>query len=230
MVLFKIAKMESLADRLARAMKLRDIRYKKELAEMAGVSPGAVTQWFTGDTANLGADTLLKLAKGLRVRVEWLKEGLGPMEPDDEPEDEFAEFAMLRRLDVKASAGNGNLVFYESDKGKLAFRRDFLKAEGAKEGEALVCYADGHSMEPTIPDGAVLLVNVGRPEFVNNGIFVIRLEGEVLVKRLRREVGGGIVIVSDNQDKHRYPDIHITADKEDLLTIIGRVFWMGSRL
>lgn len=230
MVFFKIAKMESLADRLNRAMKLRDIRYKKELAEMAGVSPGAVTQWFTGDTANLAADTLIKLAKGLRVRVEWLKEGLGPMEPDDEPEDDFKDFVMVRRLDVKASAGNGNLVFFESDKGKVAFRRDFLKSEGAKESEALVCYADGQSMEPTIPDGAVLLVNLGGTEFVNNGIFVLRLEGEVLVKRLRREVGGGILIVSDNQDKNRYPDIHITPDKEDLLSIVGRVFWMGARL
>ena len=230
MVLFKIAKMESLADRLSRAMKLRDIRYKKELAEMAGVSPGAVTQWFTGDTANLAADTLIKLAKGLRVRVEWLKEGLGPMEPDDEPEDDFKDFVMVRRLDVKASAGAGNLVFYESDKGKVAFRRDFLKSEGVKEGDALVCYADGHSMEPTIPDGAVLLVNVGRPDFANNGVFVVRLEGEVLVKRLRREVGGGILIVSDNPDKNRYPDIHVTPDKEDLLAIVGRVFWMGARL
>ncbi|WP_066735705.1 helix-turn-helix transcriptional regulator [Cupriavidus sp. D384] len=222
--------MESLADRLNRAMKLRDIKYKKELAEMAGVSPGAVTQWFTGDTANLAADTLIKLAKGLRVRVEWLKEGLGPMEPDDEPEDDFKDFVMIRRLDVKASAGNGNLVFLESDKGKMAFRRDFLRSEGAKDSEALVCYADGQSMEPTIPDGAVLLINLGRTEFVNNGIFVIRLEGEVLVKRLRREIGGGIQIVSDNQDKNRYPDIHITPDKEDLLTIVGRVFWMGARL
>lgn len=230
MVFFKIAKMESLADRLSRAMKLRGIRYKKELAEMAGVSPGAVTQWFTGDTGALAADTLIKLAKGLRVRVEWLKDGLGPIEPDDEEEDDFADFAMLRRLDVKASAGNGNLVFYESDKGKLAFRKDFLRAEGVKEHEALVCYADGHSMEPTIPDGAVLLVNIGRTTFSNNDIFVIRLDGEILVKRLRKEVGGGVLIVSDNPDKHRYPDILVTPDKEDLLAIVGRVFWMGARL
>lgn len=231
MLLFKIAKMKSLAERLNYAMKLRQVRYKKEIAQMAGVSPGAVTQWLTGDTTSLAADPLIKLAKALRVRVEWLKDGTGPVEEEDaEPADDLHDYAMVQRLDVKASQGPGNLVFHASEKSRLAFRKDFLKSEGVKERNALLVYGDGHSMEPTIPDGAILMVDRGCQEFINNKIFLIWLGDEALVKRLRKEIGGGIWVVSDNPDKINYPDLLITPDKEDFLKIEGRVFWMGSRL
>lgn len=167
-------------------------------------------------------EKLVQFAHGIGVPVSAL------FVPGMNEADE--DFAMLRRLDVKASAGAGNLVFYETEKGRLAFRRDFLRAEGVREDDAVVIYADGQSMEPTIPDGAVLLVNTAHKELSNNDIFVIRLDGEILVKRLRKEIGGGVLIVSDNPEKHRYPDLLVTPDKEDHLSIIGRVFWMGARL
>jgi phage repressor protein C with HTH and peptisase S24 domain len=171
---------------------------------------------------DLTVEKLGQLAHGIGVTVSALF--VPGMNETDE------DFAMLRRLDVKASAGNGNLVFYESEKGRLAFRRDFLRTAGVKEDEAVVIYADGQSMEPTIPDGAVLLVDTARTELANNDIYVIRLDSEILVKRLRKEIGGGVLIVSDNPDKHKYPDILVSPDKEDHLSIIGRVFWMGARL
>lgn len=168
-------------------------------------------------------ETIEQIAKGVGRTVSDIlsREFSEPGDPD---------FAMLRRLDVKASAGAGNLVFLESERGRLAFRRDFLKQSGVREADAVVIYADGQSMEPRIPDGAVLLVDTSRTELDNNEIHVIRVDGEILVKRLRKEIGGGVLIVSDNPDKHRYPDILVTPDKEDHLSIIGRVFWMGARL
>lgn len=171
---------------------------------------------------DLTVEKLGQLAHGIGVTVSALF--VPGMNETDE------DFAMLRRLNVKASAGNGNLVFFESEKGRLAFRRDFLRTAGVKEDEAVVIYADGQSMEPTIPDGAVLLVDTARTELANNDVYVIRLDSEILVKRLRKEIGGGVLIVSDNPDKHKYPDILVSPDKEDHLSIIGRVFWMGARL
>jgi phage repressor protein C with HTH and peptisase S24 domain len=171
---------------------------------------------------DLTVEKLGQLAHGIGVTVSALF--VPGMNETDE------DFAMLRRLNVKASAGNGNLVFFESEKGRLAFRRDFLRTAGVKEDEAVVIYADGQSMEPTIPDGAVLLVDTARTELANNDVYVIRLDNEILVKRLRKEIGGGVLIVSDNPDKHKYPDILVSPDKEDHLSIIGRVFWMGARL
>ncbi|MGR5428330.1 S24 family peptidase, partial [Vibrio harveyi] len=84
------------------------------------------------------------------------------------------------------------------DKGRLAFRRDFLRQIGVREADAKIIYADGQSMEPKIPDGAVLLIDTGDTSMRNNDIHVIRVDGEILVKRLRKEIGGGVWIVSDN--------------------------------
>lgn len=171
---------------------------------------------------DLTVEKLGQLAKGIGVSVAALFVP-GMFEGSE-------DFAMLRRLDVRASAGNGNLVFMESDKGRLAFRRDFLRQIGVRETDAVLIYADGQSMEPKIPDGAVLLVDTGHTDLRNNEIHVIRVDGEILVKRLRKEIGGGVWIISDNPDKGRYPDILVTPDKEEHMSIIGRVFWMGARL
>lgn len=197
-----------------------------QLGEALGVSKANVSAWENGHHEPSWSQMLkIRSITGMPLPIDDRVRDDGPGEDPGE------DFAMLRRLDVKASAGNGNLVFFETEKGRLAFRRDFLRQGGVREADAVVIYADGHSMEPRIPDGAVLLVDTSRTELANNEVHVIRLDHEILVKRLRREIGGGGVwIVSDNPDKSKYPDILVTPDKEDLLSIIGRVFWMGARL
>jgi len=76
--------MITFADRLKRAMAHRESEtgeriLKKEIAAAAGVTSSAVTLWIQGKTHNLKADPIMKLAKYLRVRIEWLKDGKGPM-------------------------------------------------------------------------------------------------------------------------------------------------------
>lgn len=210
------------------ALELRQLQTPTDVARALNLSQQVVNNW---ERRGMSKKGMLQAQEALGVSASWLDTGRGPMLNEaGQPDGVEREFAMLRRLDVKASAGNGNLVFMETDKSRLAFRRDFLRQIGVREGNAVLIYADGQSMEPKIPDGAVLLVDTGHTELSNNDIHVIRVDGEILVKRLRKEIGGGVWIVSDNPDKGRYPDILVTPDKEDHLTIIGRVFWMGARL
>lgn len=197
-------------------------RSKAALARAIGVQQKSLDRILKHDQKP-SIELVAEIAAGLGVTIAAL---ISPQMNAAMDED----FAMLRRLDVKASAGAGNLVFAESEKGRLAFRRDFLRQSGVKEDDAVLIYADGQSMEPTIPDGAVLLVNTGQRELINNAIHVIRVDGEILVKRLRREIGGGVIIVSDNPDKHKYPDILVPPEKEEHISIIGKAFWMGARL
>lgn len=225
----KIQVMHPSMTRLYQAAKeLHSIEGLVAVAKALGESEQTVNNWQRRGISKKG---MIGAQKALGVSAAWLETGLGSMSSQSAPGDSMErEFAMLRRLDVKASAGNGNLVFMETDKGRLAFRKDFLRHIGVRESDALLIYADGQSMEPKIPDGAVLLVDTGHTELSNNDIHVIRVDGEILVKRLRKEIGGGVWIVSDNTDKGRYPDILVTPDKEDHITIIGRVLWMGARL
>lgn len=52
---------------------------KGELAKSAGVTPGAVTQWETGQVKSLKGGTLISLAAALKVSPSWLKDGKGEM-------------------------------------------------------------------------------------------------------------------------------------------------------
>lgn len=225
--------METWNMRLAQALDQSEMS-KSALAAKIGVSVPTVSAWVgaAGITPakTIAADNLMKACRILGVTPEWVMFREKDARGTNSSEEPLDDYAMVRRLDVKASQGPGNLVFHASEKTRLAFRKDFLRAEGVKEKDALLVYGDGDSMSPTIPDGAILMVNRGAQEFVNNKIFLIWLGDEALVKRLRREIGGGILVVSDNPDKINYPDLLVTPDKEDFLKIEGRVFWMGSRL
>ncbi|NYS09345.1 putative c repressor [Xanthomonas phage PBR31] len=225
--------MNTLAERLRHAMALRGIEDQKVIAEMGGVTEGAASQWLNGGTKTLKASTLARLSKRLRVNQEWLRTGTPPIESDAIPSSEFDDFSMLPRLAVKAagSNGRGTIVFVEEEKsGRLAFRRDFLRGEGVKESEAAIIYVTGDSMQPTLPEGAAVLVDKSMRELRDNKIYAILVNDELKIKRLRKDIGGGVVIVSDNPDKTNHPDIHVPPDKEDYLSILGRAFWMGTRL
>lgn len=225
--------MNTLADRLRHAMALRGIEHHKVIAEMGGVTEGAASQWLSGGTKTLKASTLARLSKRLRVNQEWLRTGTPPVESDAAQTSEFDDFSMLPRLAVKAagSGGRGTIVFVEEEKGgRLAFRRDFLRGEGVKESEAAIIYVTGDSMQPTLPDGAAVLVDKSMRELRDNKIYAVLVNDELKIKRLRKGIGGGVVIVSDNPDKTNHPDIHVPPDKEGYLSIVGRAFWMGTRL
>lgn len=139
-----------------------------------------------------------------------------------------ADFALVRQVDVAVSAGHGALVYKEGSKSSLSFRRSFLQDIGVSEGSAVVLTAKGHSMEPTIRDGAVLLVSTAAKTLLDRQVYAFRQDGHLYVKRMRMQ-GTTVVAESDNPDRETYPDMLITA-KDDDFEVIGRVLWMGARL
>ena len=97
-------------------------------------------------------------------------------------------------------------------------------------------------MDPTIRSGDTLLVHVyfhttgtkSRQQIVQGldpksqagleGIFVLRMDDGLVVKRLQPDLKGGYTIKSDSGE---YDDLHA---KSDQLTIVGRVEWIGRRI
>jgi SOS-response transcriptional repressor LexA len=136
------------------------------------------------------------------------------------------DFAEIKMTDVKVSAGHGSIPHLEEELGTLKFRRDFLRSVGANETSAVIVTVRGHSMDPTIKDGATLLVNRSNrlPQRDKLYVFWRRDEG-LVVKRLVKE-GGVWLARSDNDDRKTYPDFPFQDDEH----LIGRAVWMGARL
>ena len=132
---------------------------------------------------------------------------------------------MLPRLDVEAAAGAGAVVATEQVAEMVAFSASWLRERHITPRNARILTARGDSMEPTIRDGDLLIVDTAIEMAVDNGIYCIAYNGVLLVKRLFVLRTGGIVISSDNKlagrdeeiPAHEVPDVHIA----------GRVMWYG---
>jgi phage repressor protein C with HTH and peptisase S24 domain len=133
--------------------------------------------------------------------------------------------AQVRRLDVVASAGPGGLVEHDRPLGSELFDPRLLASLGVRENQCAVLRAQGDSMSPTIEDGDQMLVDESdRRATKRPGIFVIRLDGVLLVKRVARS-GDLLHITSDNW---AFPAMPPVAQGE--VAIIGRVVWLSRTL
>lgn len=130
--------------------------------------------------------------------------------------------AMIRRLDVEASAGAGALPGDDPDGGAMLLDPRLLDDLGLRPVSTAMLRARGDSMEPTIADGDQIVVDERDTQVgATAAIFVLRWEGTLLVKRLSL-AEGGIRIASDNP---AYPPVTTRA-----VDVIGRVVWLSRAL
>lgn len=127
-------------------------------------------------------------------------------------------------LNVTASAGDGRMVWEERQVGVVGFDEQWLRASWRVNPENLFSIqAIGDSMEPTISDGEFILVSKDRADRKpGEGVYVIRLDGDILVKRLQRLPGHKIKVSSDNEDLYDPIEIDLADEAQDF-KILGRV-------
>lgn len=134
-----------------------------------------------------------------------------------------ADLVPVPRIDLAASAGPGGWAEEEMLQLPFAFPPALLRQLGVRPEAASMVRVAGDSMAPTLNDGDEILVDRDRCRIDPRGIFVVRVEGELLVKRLRAAIGG-IEMVSDNP---QHPVRHVRSGSFQL---IGRVAWLGRAL
>jgi len=134
----------------------------------------------------------------------------------------------VSRLDVRASAGPGSLATGEQLISHLTFDDLWLRRLTRTPAAQLnFIRVEGDSMAPTLADGDEILVDRGdAAERLRDGIYVLRREDDLLVKRLALSpVPRRATIRSDNAAYPDWPDCDLAA-----LEVIGRVIWAGRRI
>ena len=199
----------------------------KRAAEIAGVSSEQVSRWRDGKSRpNLFAIAALCQAAG--HSVDWLLYGKDAGHRAAKSIDHIEEFALVPRLSVRAAAGTGavNYEVEEIPDAMLAFRLEWLRQHGIDPRNAAIITAYGDSMEPTIRHGDALLINTAIQDVRSEGIYVVRVEDTLLVKRI--SIGlDHITLISDNP---AIKDEVITKDRLPDLHIVGRVVWFGREI
>jgi len=193
-------------------------------SKSSGISESVLRRYLSGDS-DPGMKALIAIARVSNVNVLWLATGEGPMRPGDAALD--GEFALVPRYNVEASAGGGAEISSEQVVDHLAFKRSWIAALDLQHDRLALISAKGDSMEPTIKDGDLLLVDTRPVESLAEGIYILRVDGLLLAKRLQCGLDGGVIVRSDNPI---YPELRADRDQIDRLKIVGRVVWTGSKV
>lgn len=210
---------------------------QKAVADVVGVSFGAVSQWEQGVTMPNGAN-LMALAKLYRVRPTWITTGqdagneaewAGSFDPWDSETplgDDEVELPLFR--EVEMACGVGTYAVEENHGHVLRFAKSSLRRAGVDAAAAGCAFVAGDSMEPVLPDGACVGIDTANKRVRDGDMYAIDHGGLLRVKRLYRVPGGGLRASSINP---AYPDETITPEQmRDDFRVIGRVFWYSAMI
>jgi len=192
-----------LAENLRRLLESRRID-QRILAEHIGVSDSAVSQWLSGDKYPR-IDKIQKMADFFNVPKSMLTEeqpsNLVPAGPRTVP------------IPVLGAIACGEPILAEQNISEYIYE----SPERLPAGELFYLRAKGTSMEPTIPDGSLVLIRV-QPDVESGAIAAVLVNGETeaTLKRVKRQ-GSMVMLVPDNPE---HQPIVITPDNP--ARIIGR--------
>ena len=194
------------------------------LATAVGVSDNAIYKWLAG-RGQPSVANLVALARAGRVSVEWLATGAETTQSTQAASHavEHGDFIFMPRNRIRFSSGRDGILRSEQVVDSIAFRAEWVKRVLHTESRDLILIeVDGDSMAPTVEDSDLILANLAEPRFRQDGIYLLRHDGGLTVKRIQRRPDGKLLVRSDNP---KYEAI-VAAN----VKIIGRVVWIGGRV
>jgi phage repressor protein C with HTH and peptisase S24 domain len=193
------------------------------LSRLVGRNAAYIQQYIRrGTPRRLGETERRTLARYFDISEALLG---GPESPD---EPDVAALVSIPRIAVRASAGPGAIPIDEGRRPYFAFDERWLRQlTGAVHANLTLIRVEGDSMAPTLHDGDDILVDQGdRETRLRDGIYVIRIDDALVVKRLAlHPITLKITVQSDNPAYADWPDCN-----PDDLGCIGRVIWTGRRI
>jgi len=178
-----------------------------------------------------GSRKTVEIASVLGVRPEWLSTGSGEMRESSlrEPaplyqvKSEQNGVYRVDVLDVKASAGPGNLVtsdFIETIRA-IEYTNEQARAlfSNRPASHVKVITVNGDSMDGTISPGDQIFVDTGVTHFDGDGVYVFVFGKTLHVKRLQMQ-RDKLAVISDNPIYEKW---YVEAGDEDQFYVMAKV-------
>lgn len=129
----------------------------------------------------------------------------------------------LEYIHINPSCGKGTICLDEAEVTPITLGTELIKniLKISNPKNLKIFKASGDSMESTIYDDDILLVDVGTQSCINSGVYVLSRNNDYLCKRLRINLNGDLDVISDNKN---YPIETIKKISNDVeIKIVGKV-------
>lgn len=233
-------------------MEVRQMTIGERLIEIRGhATQGAFAKELDISVQTLGryereerppdADFLLKLRQKMGINPDWLLTGEGAREVGRVAEeagaysvsDGFVRLPLYPNITVHA--GGGALVEADAEKAveMRSFSPHWIRHElHANPADLVLMYVEGDSMDDGrdgLRPGDVMIVNKTDTDALKDGVYVLRVDDALMVKRLQRLPGERLRVISDNPAYQAF-EVDLKG-RSGSLQIIGRVVyaWGGRR-
>ena len=184
----------------------------------------------------------------LGFNANWLLTGEGPMCREDTGQfpsgrdDKLCdvlhpEYGAARRSEdefVRIPAYDFQIVPAPKIEGEklvdwISFKREWIhRVLRSSVSNLYLLHIVGESMLPTLSDGDIVIVEEFRTGVQRDGIYVLRVDNALLIKRLQFLPGGKAKATSDNPAYGPFA-IDLTDEETQNIEIIGRIIWIGHK-
>lgn len=217
--------MSTPAQRLKQARHARDPKMtQEELAEACGWPYGSRIGNYEQGKNEPDIESWEIMAKALGVTVNHLLFG---DDPDSKAAAVDAGDVEIPIYNARGAAGDGATNDRSIMIGSLTFKRRSLERRGLNYKDLATIYVDGDSMSPGIRDGAVVIFDKSKTTVRHGEVYVVRMDDELLVKRLHK-TPEGLCLISDNSADPRYAPRNIPASHMDSFQVLGQVVWSAN--
>lgn len=199
-----------------------------EIAKFAGMSASNLSHLLSAKGGEPGVSKLAALCNVLGASVDYVLTGaVANPEPIEQVEIPWTTFAVPALHDLEACAGDGSLVpVDEMTESTIRFPHRWLRDTFGQVPGLRMLKVKGDSQEPELRDGDWIMIDLLRNS-LENGLFVLTLDGFLMVKRIQRE-GAVVALTSRNE---AYQAVKVPPHEyDDRVKIIGRVVWTGKML
>jgi len=187
--------------------------FDKDVAEALGISAMNFATMKKRD--RIPFTELLDFCAKKSISINWMLYGQSP----ESLLESTNRFYMVKYYNhISASAGGGSDVTSE-DTEELEMPSYFIdKLGGERELKNIEAInVSGDSMEPTFSYNDIVFINRSKVDLGRGGIFTVRTEAGLFIKRVQKRIDGKIDVISDNKVYST-----LTLDLKDV-EVIGRV-------
>lgn len=194
----------SLQDRVARIFSDHPDITPAELARIADVTRGWVSQWQHGPAKSMAFDAAQAIHRKLGYELRWLITGEGPAVVAREPGADLSGEAIPvdgQPVPVVGTAQLGDGGYWEAIDYPVGHGEGYVRYP-TKDPNAYALRVKGDSMRPRIKPGEFVLIEPNRPVSPGDEVMVQTLDGRCMVKVLDFRRDGMVQLSSVNED-HR---------------------------